>query len=71
MIGPFPVIKPSDDVALVVQAAAAGALFGTAVAAGLRVRRPADDTWLLVAAVTLLGAALGILAVAGNRLGWW
>ena len=71
MIGPLPAITAGADAAFVLQAAGLGALFGTALAAWLQRRDPAADTWLPSAAMTLLGAAVGVLIIAGDRLGWW
>ena len=71
MIAPLPAAAPSDELAVVLQAAGVGALVGTAVSAWFRRRDPAADTWLTTAAFTLLFAALGVLFVALERLGWW
>ena len=66
-----PAVAPSDDVALVLQAAAAGALFGTAVAVRRRGRNPDADAWLLTARWSVVGAIIGFWIVVGHGLGWW
>ena len=71
MISPLPTLTPSDEVAIVLQFAGVGALVGTALASVLRRRDRDADTWFVTASVTLLLAALGVVFVAGHRLGWW
>ncbi len=68
MIAPLPAVAPSDEVAVVLQYAGAGALVGTAVAAWFERRETRTNTWRLTAAFTLLGAAVGLLVVALERL---
>ncbi len=71
LIAPFPAFAPSDDVAALLQSAGIGALIGTALAAVFCRHEEATDTWFLTAAFTLLGPAIGLVLVAGHRLGWW
>ena len=66
-----PAIAPSDDVAVVLQAAAFGALIGTAVAARRRARNSEFDTWLVTARWSVALAILGALYVVTKWLGWW
>ncbi len=61
MIGPLPAVTPSDDLAAVLQAAAFGALIGTAVAARRRRRNPEFDAWLVTARWTVLLTVLSCL----------
>ncbi len=71
MIGPIPAIAPSPGVAVVLQAAGIGALFGTIVAARRRASNPNADTWLLTVRWSVAGAILGLLAVLADALGLW
>jgi 4-amino-4-deoxy-L-arabinose transferase-like glycosyltransferase len=66
-----PAIAPSDDLAVVVQFAALGALIGTALAARRRGRDRDFDAWLLTARWTVaLGVGAGV-GVVTKWLGWW
>lgn len=63
MIAPLPAVAPSEDVAVVLQAAGIGALLGTAVAARRRTRTKRVDTWVITTRWTVAAAALGVLLV--------
>ena len=64
-----PALAPSEDVAVLVQAAALGALIGTTVAARRRSRDPEFDAWLITARWTVGFSlvTLVILVVDGLR----
>jgi hypothetical protein len=63
VIGLIPAVAPSDDLAVILQAAGACALIGTAVAARLRRRYAEADAWLITARWTVAGAIGGIAYV--------
>ena len=70
-----PALAPNDDVAAVLQAAAVGALIGTAVAARRRGRDTDFDAWLVTARWSVafgvaFGVAAAVIAVT-KGLGWW
>ena len=71
MIAPVPSVAPSDDVAVVLQAAGVGALLGASLAARRRARDPDYDAWLLTARWTIAFAIGGVGGVLRHRLGWW
>ena len=66
-----PALAPSDDVAVVLQAAALGALIGTALAARGRSRDREFDAWLVTARWTVLLALAALVIVVLDWLGWW
>jgi hypothetical protein len=63
-----PAIAPSDELAVVLQAGAFGALIGAAVVAR-RGRRIGSDAALITARWTLTGAGIGVALVLARRLG--
>jgi hypothetical protein len=71
MTGPLPAVTPNDELGFVLQWFGFGALLGTSAAAYVRRRQPEADTWLLVASISLLGAACALVHLAAERLGWW
>jgi hypothetical protein len=71
VIGLIPALTPSEDLAVVLQAAGVGALIGTALAARLRARNPEADAFVPTAAWTLLLAGIAGLGVLTKRLGLW
>ena len=66
-----PALAPSDDLAVLLQAATFGALVGTAVAARRRGRDPDFDAWLITARWTVAVSFLTLLILATDWLGWW
>ena len=64
-------LAPSDDLGVIVQSGALGALGGSAIAAWFRTRDPTADAWLITTGGALFGAACGLVIVAGHRLRWW
>ncbi len=71
MIAPTPALAPSDDVAVILQAAGFGALIGSVIAARRRAADPQYDAWLLTVRWSVLFAVGGTVIVATRRLGWW
>ena len=66
-----PALAANDDVAVVLQAAAFGALVGTAVAARRRRHDPDSDAWLVTARWTVAVSVFALLIVLPEWLGWW
>lgn len=70
MIAPIG-LAPSDELAVILQWAAFGALVGTGFAARMRIRGSRGDPVLPPMMWALLAGGIVGLYVLGNALGWW